>query len=92
VNPSNGQTITLGPTKTGAWTQAWELSVLPGDTCSGAHTLHGQFFVNGKTYNLLNGTEVYILSTGVMTEVATWSGASYATLTPQTATVVLTSP
>jgi hypothetical protein len=88
VDPSNGQTITLGSTETGVWTQTWELSVLAGDRCTGAHTLHGQFFVNGKTYNLLDGTEVYILSTGVMTEVATWSNVSYATLTPQTATIV----
>ena len=89
MHPSQGQTITLASTQAGVWKQAWELSIRAGDTCTGAHTLHGAILVNGKTYDLAKGSEVYILSTGVMTEVATWAGLSYATLSPQTAWIVL---
>lgn len=80
----------MGPLNSGVWTQWWEVSVLNGDTCTGEHTLHGQLTVNGHTHNLEPSTKAYILSVGVISEVLTWPGVSYATLTPQTATIVLT--
>ena len=88
LNPSDGQTITLASTDESVWTQSWELSILEGDTCTGVHTLHGLLLVNGATENLGTNTQDFILSNGVITQVATWGQVSYATLTPQTATIV----
>ena len=45
--------------------------------------------VNGKVYNLEPNTPAWTLSVGALTTVVTWPGVSYATLTPQTATIVI---
>jgi len=87
LNPSSGETLAVATTDTVAWTQTWTVSVIEGFTCPSVETVVATLFVNGGYYYLPT-TDTFFLATGTTTLVDTFPLATYATLTPQLATLV----
>ena len=85
LDPFAGETITVGPSNTGTWTQSWTLSVYDGLTCTQSFNVIAGLVVNHGAVSAIDANVGGFYSlTGVTTRVARFSAISYATLTAQT--------